>query len=187
MKQKTLKTNIQSFEYIRAISWKEVFDTWRDLEAWQASWGAHWTERGFDSWDEWRRTYAKPLHPETLNWQLYHMNKPLTDSPFLYGTPTKGWIEKAYQGETTKQLGTLTHLPIIAENEKVRDIQQAFPRETQLTGIIHNKNVILVEGMHRAAALATWNPNIPFAGNVTIALAEWAEPIPTLGGNYKTR
>ncbi|QQS16134.1 MAG: hypothetical protein IPK84_02165 [Candidatus Moraniibacteriota bacterium] len=185
MKQKVLKTNLESLKYLRFISWGEVFDTWRELEAWQELWKAHWTERGFESWDEWRHAYAKPLHPEALDWQLYHLTHPLADSPLLYGTPTTGWIKKAYQGKITKQLKDLVRLPIISQNEKIRDIQRAFPEETQLTGIVHNGNVILIEGMHRAAALASWNSDIPFAGKVTLALAEWTEAVPALGGNYK--
>lgn len=172
---------------IRSLSWKEVFDEWRELEAGQESWKEHWIERGFDSWDEWREAYATPLHPETLSWELYQITDPIKDLPFFYGTPTKGWIEKAYGGETTKQLKDISNLPIITENQKVLDIKQDFPKETMLTGVVHEGKIILVEGMHRANALATWNPSTPFVGTVTIALAKWTSSIPALGGNYKTK
>ncbi len=85
-----------SLVYVKPLSWREVFDIWRDLEAWQETWKEHWTERGFNSWDEWREMYATPLHPETLSWELHHISDPLKDFPLFYGTPTKGWIDKAF-------------------------------------------------------------------------------------------
>lgn len=176
---------ISSLVHIKSLSWKEVFDTWRNLEAWQESWKSHWVERGFDSWDEWRTAYVAPIHPETLVWELYQITDPIKDLPLFYGTPTKAWIEKAYDGETTKRFRDIDTLPIIRDNDKVLSIKQDFPRETMLTGLVHDGRIILVEGMHRGAALTTWNPSVPFTGSVTIALAEWNEPIPRLGGNYK--
>lgn len=176
-----------SLIHIKSLSWKEVFDAWRNLEAWQESWKQHWIERGFDSWDEWRETYAAPLHPETLSWELYQITDPIKELPLVYGTPTKGWIEKAYDGATTKQLKDISNLPIITENQKILTIKRDFPKETMLTGIVHDGKIVLIEGMHRANALATWDASIPFIENVTIALAKWTDPIPTLGGNYKTK
>lgn len=183
----TIPEQYASLIHIKSLSWKEVFDTWRNLEAWQESWKEHWTERGFNSWDEWREAYAAPLHPETLSWEMYHIADPIKDLPLFYGTPTKGWIEKAYGGEMTKQLKDISNLPIITENQKILDIKQAFPKETMLTGIVHEGKIVLIEGMHRANALATWNPKTPFVGNVTIALVQWDSSIPALGGNYKVK
>lgn len=176
-----------SFVPIRPLPWTEIFDTWREMEASQESWQRHWTERGFDSWDEWRTAYAAPLHPETLSWELYEITEPLRDAPLLYGTPTKGWVEKAYAGETTKQLGELAQLSIITENDKVRAIRQDFPKTTMLTGLVHEGKIVLIEGMHRGSALASWDSDIPFTGKVTIALTEWTESIPIIGGNSKPR
>ncbi len=174
-----------SLKYIKPLSWKEVFDTWRKSEAWQESWRDHWVERGFDSWDEWREAYSAPLHPETLSWELFRITDPVRDLPLFFGTPTKSWIEKAYDGETTRQFRDIAHLPIIADNEKILDMKKNFPKETMLTGIVHDGKIVLIEGMHRGAALATWNHQIPFSGDATIALAEWNVPIPAIGGNYK--
>lgn len=183
----TIPEQYISLIYIKPFAWQEIFDIWRELEAWQESWKRHWTERGFDSWDEWREAYAAPLHPETLTWELYQITDPAKDLPFFYGTPTKSWIEKAYNGETTKQLSSIVHLPIVAENDKILDIKKDFPKETMLTGLVHNGKIILIEGMHRACAIATWDAKTPFIGKITIALAEWNDSIPAIGGNYKTK
>lgn len=176
-----------SLIHAKSLSWKEVFDTWRDLEAWQESWKEHWTERGFDSWDEWREAYVAPLHPETLSWELYQITNPTKDTPLFSGAPTKAWREHAYEGEPTKLLQDILHIPIVTENPKILAIKKDFPKETMLTGIVHDGKIVLIEGMHRANALATWNARTPFVGKITIALADWTDSIPALGGNYKTK
>ena len=107
------------------------------------------------------------------------------DVPNFYGVPSKGWIEKAYDGETTKKLKDILNLPIITENDKIQAIKKDFPKETMLTGIIHNEKIILVEGMHRACAIASWDKEKPFHAKVLIALAKWNQPnLPTTSSGY---
>ncbi len=174
-----------SLEHIEPIKWEDVFSKWREGEAWQEGWQKHWKERGFESWDEWRKVYADPLKPETLEWFLYRIKDPLKDLPLFYGVPSHSWVEKAYSGEITKQLKDIINLPIIADNTKVLDIKKDFPSETMLTGIIHENGIVLVEGMHRAAALASWKSETPLKSNITLALAMWDNEIPKIGGNKK--
>lgn len=176
-----------SLIHVKSLSWKEVFDMWRDLEAWQESWKNHWEERGFDSWDEWREAYIAPYHPASLVWELYEISNPLQDIPNFYGTPTKGWIEKVYDGKTSLQLKDIVSHPVIIANEKIAAIKQDFPKETMLTGIVHKDQIILIEGMHRANTITTWNSETPFTEKVTIALAEWKEGLLPIGGNYKSK
>lgn len=175
-----------SLEFIKDIAWPEIFSTWRNMEASQESWQKHWEERGYTSWDEWREAYAAPLKPGTLEWFLFCFKDPLKDFPLMYGVPSRSWVDKAYDGKTTKMLKDILNLPIISENPKVHDIKKDFPSETMLTGIIFQNNIVIVEGMHRACALAEWDPNTPFMGKVNLASAEWNEKeIPIIGGNYK--
>jgi len=174
-----------SLEFISPISWLEIFATWKAGEAHQKSWQKHWQERGFASWDEWRQAYAAPLKPETLNWFLYKIKDPLKELPNFYGTPTKAWIEKAYGGEQTKKFSEIINFPIIKDNFKVLDIKENFPRKTMFTGLIHDNNIVLVEGMHRGAALADWDSQKSLNSEITIALAEWNDKIPAIGGDYK--
>lgn len=174
-----------SFNFIRPIGWPEIFGAWRKGEAQQESWKKHWEERGFTSWDEWRTEYAKPLRPETLKWFLLEITNPTQELLEIFGVPTKAWIKKAYGGEKTKQFKAIADLPIIKDNDKILAIKNNFPKETILTGLIINNKIILVEGQHRAAALATWDLKIPFTKKVFIALAEYSQEIPVIGGNYK--
>jgi len=41
------------------------------------------------------------------------------------------------------------------KNEKVLDIKRSFPGKTMLTGLIYKDNIVLIEGQHRASALAS--------------------------------
>jgi len=62
-----------------------------------------------------------------------------------------------------------------------------FPKETLLTAILHEDKMIIVEGMHRANALANWNLSEPPKGKVFLALARWDEKVPILGSGYKNK
>jgi len=175
----------KSLEFVKPIKWPEVFGVWREGEAGQASWKKHWEERGFASWEEWREAYVAPLEPKNLHWSLYKINDPIKDLPFFYGTPTRGWVDKAYGGKKTLLLKNLVQLPIITKNEKVLSIKKYFPKKTMLTGLIYKDNIILIEGQHRASALASWYIQTLLDSEVTIALAKWNQnEIPVLGGNY---
>jgi hypothetical protein len=177
-----IPSQYSSLEFIGPLKWAEIFATWREGEAHQESWKKHWEERGFSSWEEWRQNYAQPLNPEKLDWFLYTIKNPLYEFPLFYGVPSKGWIKKAYGGETTKQLQEIINLPVIKDNLKVLDIQKDFPQKTLFTGIIQDDKIILIEGMHRACALASWDNSLPPKSAIQIALAHWdKKEIPILG------
>lgn len=164
-----------SLQRLRPITWKEIFDTWRDGEAWQESWRRHWEERGFSSWEEWRMHHLRPYHPETLEWSLYRVADPLATVPGFFGVPTKNWIQGAYGGEMTKRLRDIIHLPIVSGNGKIDAVREHFPKNVMLVAISEKERIILIEGMHRSCAMATWDPAVPFQGEVTIAIAPWTE------------
>jgi len=179
----------KSLEFVRPIIWDEIFEIWKKGEAKQKSWKKHWESRGFASWDEWRKTYAVPLQGEKQNWFLYKIKNPLQDIPEFYAVPSKSWIEKAYNNEKTLQLKNILQLPIIANNEKILAIKDHFPEKTIMTGIIHGEKIILYEGMHRAAAMASWNKQQKFSAQVFVVLAEFdnEKEFPIVGGDYKNK
>jgi hypothetical protein len=171
-----------SLEFVGPLKWPEIFNAWRAGEAHQESWKKHWEKRGFSSWEEWRKNYAEALDPKKLDWFLYDVKNPVQDFPLFYGVPSRGWIKKAYGGETTKQLKEIANLPIVKDNPKISDIQKNFPLQTLFTGILKDDKIILIEGMHRACALAGWNNPLPPQSKIQIALALWdKEKIPILG------
>lgn len=169
----------KSLEFEREIEWRDVFAVWRASEAYQKDWKEHWTSRGFESWDDWRENYIAPLEPEKYSWKIYRINDSIQDINLMYGVPSRGWQEKCYSGEATKMIRDILDHPIVAENEKVKSIMNNFPFQTMLTGVIHKDKIVLVEGMHRALALAHMgNRN---KGDVVIALTDHEGELPSVG------
>ncbi len=181
-----IPTLYKSIEFIRPISWEEIFKNWEKNEAPQESWKKHWTEIGCKSWKEWRSAFATPLKPEQQDWFLCEIKNPLEDSLNFYGVPSRAWIEKCYNGEKTKQIKDVLFSPVISENQKILAIKNNFPKKTILIGIVFKNKIIIYEGQHRTCALAIWDKKIPFKEKVFIALAKWkGEEFPAVGG--KTR
>ncbi len=175
-----------SLKLVGPISWENIFKKWKELEARQKSWKEHWESRGFSSWDEWREDYVNPLKPNDLPWFLYQITNTLGVLPYFYGVPSKTWVEKAYDGQKTRQLKDILNLTMVKEHPKIIDMRKKFPKKTMLTGIVYQNKIVLVEGMHRSCALAGWDLKIPLKSEVTIALTLWGKTeIPILGGNYK--
>lgn len=175
-------------EYLHPISWKEIFAVWRMNESYQKSWQEHWVERGFDSWDDWRKNYIASIKPEQKEWHVYRIKNPLENAKLLYGAPTRGWIKKCYGGELTKQISEILDHPIVSENEKVLATMKNFPYQTMLTGFIHDEKIILAEGMHRATALALMGEKgEKHNGDVVIALCEQTELLPFGKGDKESK
>lgn len=168
----------KSFEYEGDIEWRDIFSVWRSYEAYQQDWKKHWMERGFESWDDWRENYVAPLEPEKLSWKVYRINDPIQDINLIYGVPSRGWQEKCYGGEKTKMIKDILAHTIIIENEKIKSIMRNFPYQTMLTGIVNKERIILIEGMHRASALAQREGAY---GDVIIALAQYEGEILSIG------
>ena len=165
--------------YESDIKWRDIFSVWRSYEAYQEDWKNHWLGRGFESWDDWRENYIAPIEPEKYLWKVYRISKPSQDVKLMYGVPSRGWQEKCYEGEKTKMIKDILTHPIVTENDKVKLIMGNFPFQTMLTGVIHKDKIILVEGMHRALALAQLNDE--YKGDVVIALTEYFNDLPVIG------
>jgi len=86
----------KKFEYVKPLTWQEVFAIWRENEAGNPNWEAHYKERGFNSWEEWRSAYAEPLKCAGREWELYKILDPMQSMPKFHGGPFRGWKEKYY-------------------------------------------------------------------------------------------
>jgi len=51
----------KELEFIRELTWEKVFEFWRESEGEDSEWALHAKERGFDSWEEWRKSYVPAL------------------------------------------------------------------------------------------------------------------------------
>ena len=58
-----------------------------------------------------------------------------------------------------------------------------FPTKTMFTGVVHDGKIILVEGMHRALALARMaaEQRLLLQVELAFALCEYSEEVPVIG------
>jgi hypothetical protein len=168
-----LKDKQIKLELIRDLTWPEVFEIWRKNEDYPHShWISHWQSRGFNSWDEWRQTYVQPLGLADLKWQLYNLSEPLITLPFCHGGPFRSWVELYYHGQTAPDFASLAQDPEVEKNSGVQTLLKNFPSQTTISGVIINGEIRIVEGMHRAAALAVAAKNgVNLNTHIKLALA----------------
>jgi hypothetical protein len=178
----------ESFKYIHDIVWNDVFAVWRAYEAYQCDWEKHWENRGFESWDDWRKNYVSPIKPESREWSVWRIKNPSKDMANVFGVPSRGWRHLFYEDKMTMPLKNVVEkmnkkhfMNDEGKNKKIETIKDNFPYQTMLTGIINNDRIILVEGMHRSVALAMMDKS-EIIGDVVIVLAECNEDLSVLLG-----
>lgn len=171
-----------NLNFIKSITWDEVFSSWEKSEANLPHWIAHYKKRGFDSWKEWRKDSIKNLHPEQLKWELYEITDPLSAIPEFYGGPFRSWKKKYYGDKEILQFKELAKKPELQNDIRINEIIKKFPKESTLIGIRKDKNVIIVEGMHRSCALAVAKEKgITINTKLFIVLTEFHGDMPILG------
>jgi hypothetical protein len=178
----------KNLEYLSDLTPDEVFTIWRNHEEHLPHWQQYWREKGFSSWEEWRRPYRTAWNIDGRIWKMYGIKDPLNTVPQFRGGPYKSWAEKYYGDKTLPRFADIAdNLDLVALHEREGRLTN-FPRKTTLTGLATEENIYIIEGMHRAASLAilrTRNQNPESV--VFIALAETTEyemPI-NVGGNTK--
>jgi hypothetical protein len=169
---------MENLRRIKNLSWKDVFAIWRKNEAHQEGWNKLARERGYASWEEWRLSYTKRFGCPELKWSLYDIIDPVDTVSEFWGGPFSGWVDRYYEGEVTKRFDEMALNVALEENPKVKDMLVNFPSDTILTGIKVDNRIYIIEGMHRASALAMMKLNkTEFIGKVRIALAESKEEL----------
>jgi hypothetical protein len=170
-------------------SWETIFAEWERLEAPSQDYTAIWQERGFASWQEWREAYIKPLEIEGEIWNIGVLPNPTKTLLEFYGAPTYSWQQKVYGGAQILPFSEIIQTPFVQTRKKIKLVQENFPSETMLIAIEYQGKKILIEGMHRACALATWPENVPFTGTVRLAIVRLEKnhfrgDLPNIGNNY---
>jgi len=148
-----MKNILANLEYIKDLAWSEVFEIWRADEEGSAAWEAHWRERGFDSWEEWRERYVGPLKLRERGWKLYRVIEPAKTVPLWRGGPFKSWVEKFYDGEAAPAFEELMKKPELREHDGLRRMAKDFPKETTVSAVMTDDGIVVVEGMHRCCAV----------------------------------
>lgn len=179
---------MQDLEFIRPLGWNEVFEFWRGNEAGNPDWVKVAQDRGFDSWEEWRRTYVAPFRLEEREWTLHRVTDPMVSVPKFHGGPFRGWIEKIYgDAGPTPTFEEVAKRPAAQENGRVLSLLESFPAETTITGVRTPQGIVVLEGTHRCAAIALAKAGgKTIRTDLTIALGS-ALPgdLPIVGGHRK--
>ncbi len=168
---------------IKSLAWKEVFSIWKESEAKLPRWVEHYRKRGFSSWDDWRKDTIKNLGAENLGWKLYRVNKPTETIPLFYAGPFRSWIKNYYRGKEIMSFSELGKNPQIEKSETVNQMINDFPKTATLIGLRTQKEIVIVDGLHRSCALAVANEKkVPITTDVFIVLADFLDrPIPIMG------
>jgi len=177
-------------EFIRRLSWPDVFGIWESAEAHLPHWKPLYKERGFSTWKEWRtETLIAGFRLSELFWGLYRISDPASVIPNFRGGPFRSWIAKVYAGRhsPTPTFAEIAATEHIRGSEAVRRIIENYPSSTTLIGLSTADGVVIVEGTHRscAAALAA-SEGRRLAADISLALAEYPfGSLPVLGKERK--
>lgn len=146
--------NYHDLEFVRPLSLSETFGFWHDSEGSSQHWLDVARSRGFETWEEWRRTYFAPFRMEERTWNLFRVVNPLLTVPLFRGGPFQGWIEQTY-GDTgmTPEFRVIAKRLTAAQDAYVAKLKASFPRTTTIIGVLTDNGVVMVEGMHRCCAL----------------------------------
>jgi len=174
-------------EFIKNLSWPEVFEIWRKNEKSRPNWEKHFKSRGFSSWEEWRSKYAEAFRCAEAKWVLYKITNPVRDVPLFYGGPFRAWIERFYKDKKTMTFRRLADLPDIQVHQGTDEMVANFPKDTKITGLIVDGEIYIIEGMHRCAALALMNQRgLKHDSDVFITLAQSpSTKLPPVVGGFK--
>jgi len=145
----------KNLKFIKKMSWENVFDVWRENEDYPGShWIALWQERGFKSWADWRMTYANRFQLQDLDWALYEINNHMEFIPQICGGSFSSWVKLFYQGEENPLFSKIVKHPDVQTHKGILEFMENFPADTTISAVILNDKIVVVEGMHRCAAIA---------------------------------
>jgi hypothetical protein len=152
-----LLPNSIHYQFIKPVTWDEVFEFWRINEEANPAWIAHWKSKGFTSWEDWRRTFTEPWHCETRPWELYRVVNPSDVASDWRGGPFRTWRKFYYQDQdfaTFKDIVTGPNIQTHPGYAKMLRMYDDFPGTTTMSAFLTDQGIVIAEGMHRGCALA---------------------------------
>lgn len=168
--------------FVRNISWQDVFEGWRAREANNPGWIECATKiKGWPDWASWRSFTAQQIDAEHREWKLYAFSDPLREIPEMLIGPYSGWQSKVINKNKTsfKQLLEIPNqYQELSQHDGVLKIMNGLPFETEMIGLIRKDidKIACIEGHHRATAIALaqmQRQKIDFSEtSITIALTE---------------
>ena len=172
----------ERLRFVKNISWDEVFNFWRKGEENIPRWIQHYKAGGYKSWDEWRKHTLSDLSYKDLHWELFEVENPMQTVPNFFGGPFRAWKARYYGGNSTVTFADLAKNEELKNSQIIREMVSNFPDKTYLIGLEANKEIVIIEGMHRCCALAIAEQDKkPIQTKVFIALAEFNGELPEMG------
>jgi hypothetical protein len=144
----------------RKISYDDVMSDWVERE--ESTWAEFAKNRGYDSVREWRESYLENFGLMGLdNWFEAQVNDLVEFIKNLYIGPYNGWRDY-YNNDRDNAtfLGNLDNSReieekgSIRENQRVKEFVSNFEDETCLIAVYDGVKFCLIDGHHRASALA---------------------------------
>lgn len=172
---------MEDLKFIKNITWNEAFIFWGKEEAELSHWIEHYKKRGFNSWEEWRKSSVKDLNPEQLKWTLFEIENTRIISDF-YAGPFRSWKKKYYGDKDIIQFKDLAKNEALQNDSNIDEIIQKFPQESTLIGLKKDEKIVIIEGMHRCCALSVAEQKgLRIEAKLFIIVAEYNQKLPTLG------
>lgn len=151
---------LDDLQYKKDVDWEDVFDVWRRDEADSPGWIHTATKvKGWPDWESWRRYMADQLHLSEYEWRLYEFTDPTKQIPAMQVGPFRSWqhqLPEPMRLQVTFHDYVAERLEWVKENERVQNLLQNFPSQTQLIGLYleDQDRLMCLEGSHRSAAVA---------------------------------
>jgi len=144
--------------HIKDISWAEVNKNWKDSED-NEIWQDFYRAKGFNTWEEWREPRIKMLKLENREWNLEGTDRVIEEVRGMVCDATTRWAD-FYKDRNDSTFEKLKDHEFFAKHKKVVEMRENFPNGSQIIGLRNQGKIIVVDGHHRATALAGMDKNV---------------------------
>lgn len=147
-----MKSN-DELQFVKPLTWDEVFDIWRGNEENEEHWKIYYKAKNFNSWGEWRKKYIEPIRAMNKEWGLYRILDPMKTVPAFHSGRYKGWLP-FYGGQKFPTFYEIMRHPDIDKHKGIPEFMNNFAKKTTIIAWLAKQGVVIIEGMHRCAAIA---------------------------------
>ena len=129
---------------------------WFKNEGAKPNWMSLAQERGYASWADWRiKECATPFDCRNAKWGYYEITDPAHVIENWQGGPFRTWIERHYDGKKSRTFSEIVTRPEISGHLGIRARMADYPVDIPIIAMeMIDGKIIVIEGMHRACALA---------------------------------